>query len=87
MIFGDVETIASIVFILLLTLFLFLKRKQLQTQKLLFPLLYFSMYRTKLGMKFMDNFANRFRRLLVFAGYVGISLGFIGMIMISYILV
>src|SRR3989338_4368413 len=87
MIFDDVETIASIVFILLLTLFIFLKRKQMQTQKLLFPLLYFSIYRTKLGLKFMDSFAGRFRRLLIFAGYIGIILGFLGMMLISYFLV
>lgn len=87
MIFGDIETIASIVFILLLTLFIFLKRKQMQTQKLLFPLLYFSIYRTKLGLRFMDSFAGRFRRLLIFAGYFGIILGFLGMMLISYFLV
>lgn len=83
----DVQTIASIIFVLFLTLFIFLKRKNMQTQKILFPLLYFSMYRTQYGIKFMDNFARRFRKLLVFLGYAGIVAGFAGMILISYFLV
>src|SRR3989338_775326 len=83
----DVQTVASIIFVLFLTLFILLKRKNMQTQKILFPLLYFSMYRTQYGIKFMDNFARRFRKPLVFLGYAGIVAGFLGMIFITYFLV
>ena len=72
----DVQTIASIIFVLFLTLFILLKRKNMQTQKILFPLLYFSMYRTQYGIKFMDSFARRFKKPLVFLGYAGIAVGF-----------
>lgn len=87
MAFFDAQTIASIVFVLLLTLFLLLKKKNLRTHKILFPLLYFSMYRTKYGLEFMDSFSKKFRKPLVFLSYVGIIIGFIGMAIISVFLI
>ncbi len=87
MAFFDAQTIASIAFVLFLTLFLLLKKKNLKTHKILFPLLYFSMYRTKYGLEFMDNFSRRFRKSLSFLSYAGIVVGFIGMILISGFLV
>ena len=80
----NVETIASIVFVVLLTVFLFAKRKKLDTKFLIPYFLYFSMYRTKLGLKLMDSLANQFRKLVKFIGYLGIIVGFLGMILIAF---
>ena len=84
---ADFQTIAAVVFLVLLTLFIFVKRKQMHTQKILFPLLYFSMYKTKIGLKFMDNFSKKFRKPLTFMGYFGIFACFLGMAIISFALI
>jgi len=65
-------------------LFIYKKRKNVEIQKLLFPLFYFILYRTKLGIKFMNKVAKRYRKQLKYIGYVGIFIGFMGMILISY---
>lgn len=80
----DFQTVAAIVFLILLTLFVFLKRKNLETKQIIPYLLYFSMYKTKLGLKFMDSAANKYRKFMTYLGYIGILIGFIGMAVISY---
>ena len=84
---ADFQTVAAVVFLVLLTLFIFVKRKQMYTQKILFPLLYFSMYKTKVGLKLMDNISKKFRKPLAFMGYFGIFVCFLGMAMISFALI
>ncbi len=80
----DVQTIAAIIFVILLAIFVLLKRKSLETKFIIPYFLYFSMYRTKIGLKMMDFFANKYRKLVVYIGYFGIFIGFLGMIIISY---
>lgn len=82
-----IDTIAAIVFIVLLTFFLFKKRKQLTVQKALFPIVYVLMYRTSFGIKTMDKIAKRWPRLVALFGDVSIVLGFLGMIAIGVQLV
>ncbi len=79
----DFQTIAAIVFLVVLSLFVYAKRKNLHTQGL-FPLVYFSMYRTQIGLKFMDRFAGKFNKTLKFLGYAGILAGFLGMVLLSF---
>ena len=79
----DFQTIAAIVFLFLLSLFVYAKRKNLHTQGL-FPLIYFSMYKTQIGLKFMDRFAGKFKKILKFLGYAGILVGFLGMVLLSF---
>lgn len=81
------ETIAAIVFLVLLTILVYLKRKNLETKHLIPNILYFSMYKTKLGLKFMDSAANKYKKFVLYAGYFGIFVGFLGMIFIAYSLV
>ena len=80
----DFQTIAAIAFVVILTAFVYLKRKNLETKQLIPYFLYFSMYRTKWGLKLMDSASKRYRKIMVFAGYFGILIGFIGMLLISY---
>ena len=82
----DFQLKAAIVFLIFLSIFVFLNRKKLATHGL-FPLFYFSMYKTRFGIKFMDYFSKKFRKLLVFIGYAGIAIGFIGMAILSFSLV
>lgn len=81
------ETIASIVFVVLLTIFVFAKKKKLDSKFLIPYFLYFSMYRTKLGLKLMDSMAKRYRKTTTYIGYFGIVIGFLGMVAMCSILV
>jgi len=80
----DFQTIAAIVFLAILTIFVFLKRKSLDTKQIIPHILYFSMYKTKWGLKLMDSAAKKYRRFMIYTGYLGILVGFFGMIAISY---
>ena len=80
----DFQTIAAIVFLIILTAFVLLNRKKLDTKFLIPYIIYFSMYKTKLGLKLMDSVSRKHRRFMLYIGYIGILIGFIGMIFISY---
>ena len=80
----DYQTIAAIIFLAILTIFVFLKRKNLDTKQIIPYFLYFSMYRTKWGLKLMNSMAKRHRKLMLYIGYFGVFIGFLGMILISY---
>ena len=83
----DFQTIAAIIFLAALTLILYLRRKNLDTKQIIPYFLYFSMYKTRLGLNFMDSASKRHRKLFIYVGYLGILVGFLGMIFISYELI
>ena len=83
----DFQTIAAVTFLIILTLFVFLKRKNLETKQIIPYFLYFSMYKTTWGIKLMDSMAKKYRGFMTYIGYFGILIGFLGMILISYGLV
>lgn len=78
----SLETIASIVFLVSVLLFSFVKRKKFDIQKIVFPFLYMGLYRTKLGLKQMDWTAKKFPRMWIWLGNIGIVVGFAGMIVV-----
>ena len=78
------DLISIIIFIVLIIIFLYLKRKEIATQKIIFPFLYLLLYRTNFGLKFMEKTAKKYRELIKTIGYCSIGIGFIGMIFISY---
>ncbi len=80
----DFQTISAIVFLVALTIFVFLKRKALDTKQIIPYFLYFSMYKTTWGLKLMDSIAKKYRKFMLYVGYFGVIVGFLGMIMISY---
>jgi len=80
----DFQTISAIVFLIILALFVYIKRKALDTKQIIPYLLYFSMYKTTWGLKLMDSLAKKCRKFLLYVGYFGILVGFLGMIFISY---
>ena len=83
----DFQTIATVVFLIILTIFVFFNRKKLETKQVIPYVLYFSMYKTKLGLKLMDSLAKKYRKFVLFLGHIGIFVGFLGMIFISYVLI
>ena len=83
----DSQIIAAIIFFLLMGLFLFIQRKKIQVQKILFPVLYFVLYRTKVGLRLMNSMAKKHPKFIRGLSYAGIILGFFGMIFISAALV
>lgn len=83
---ADFQTIAAVVFLIVLTIFLYLKRKNLDTKQIIPYLLYFSMYKTTLGLKFMDYVAKKYKKFTIYIGYFGVFVGFAGMAIISYAL-
>jgi len=82
----DFQSIAAIVFILGMFL-LFLKYKnQFNIQKIFYPLIYFAMYKTKIGLKAMDRISKTAPRFLEYLGYFGVGIGFLGMGFIAFTL-
>ncbi|MBI4016687.1 MAG: site-2 protease family protein [Candidatus Aenigmarchaeota archaeon] len=83
----NVQSIAAFIFVLGMLLFVFVKRKKIVVQRILFPLIYFVMYRTQFGIEWMDRIAVRFPKTLKIIGLLGVAVGFLGMILITYELV
>ncbi|MAG08414.1 hypothetical protein CMO89_03000 [Candidatus Woesearchaeota archaeon] len=83
----DIQSIFAVLFIIFLSLFILVKRKKMQFQKILTPFIYFAMYKTKLGLKLMDSIAKKFSKPLKYIGYLGIMVGFIGIGFLGWSLV
>jgi membrane-associated protease RseP (regulator of RpoE activity) len=60
----DYEIIAAIIFISFLTIFLHYRRRNLDTKPVIPNILYFSMFRTKLGLKAMESWAQKHHNLI-----------------------
>lgn len=80
----NIDYILLAIFALSMTLFLWIKRKNIQFQRIFFPLFYFVMYRTKIGLEWMDSIAKRFPRTLHYFYTAGIYICFAGMAFICY---
>jgi len=74
------------VFVILLSLSIFVYRKKFKFHSFL-GIFYFGMLRTQIGIKLMDKWAKRHKKLLHKLCYVMIGIGFIGMIYISFELI
>jgi len=82
----DIQLLSAIIFVILMCVFLYVKRKKIETQKIAYPILYFFLYRTKLGLNQMDSISKRFPRIVKVLAYIGVVIGFIGMIFTTYML-
>ncbi len=71
-----------ILFYLLLAIFLLLNRKKLTVYAK-----FIILYRMKWGLTWMDKYASRFREWIILLGYVGVGAGFLGLVLISYVLI
>jgi len=82
----NIEVISAILFVVVIAIILIKNRKKLKVEKLLFPLFYMILYRTKFGLKFMDRMA-RFKKAVKIFGYISIFFGFLGMAFMFYIII
>ena len=84
----DLRLVFTITFFLFLTIFILTHKKgrQMHVWKAV-PIFYAVMYRTKLGLKWMDRIGKKYTRLMRYYGYFGIFVGFAGMILIAILLI
>src|SRR3989344_4490415 len=66
---------------------MFLNKKNVHVEKILFPLIYMVLYRTKIGLILMDRIAKRFPRFVSVFSFLAVVVGFIGMAAILILLV
>jgi len=71
-----------VLFYLVIIALLIIKRKNIQAQAKIILL-----YRTKFGLKFIENFTKKHHQLIILLGYIGVGAGYIGLILISYVLI
>jgi tryptophan-rich sensory protein len=74
------DLVFAIVFCIAVALFLYYKRKNLKREGIMF------LYRTQLGVKFIDFVGTRFKRTLGFLQYVIIGLGYLLMAGVLYLI-
>lgn len=80
----SIHTIAGVAFLIFLLWFVYKRKDEIELQKIIFPLLYFAMWRTKFGLKWMDDTSKYMPRVIKALGVLGIIAGFAGMAYISY---
>ncbi len=76
------DLLLAVIFYLIILVIFFWKREKFTVQSKIFI-----MYRTKLGLNGMDKLAEKYPRLLNWIGYLSITIGFVGMIVILVLLV
>ncbi len=79
----DLQIIFAVVFVLFLIIFLYIKRKKIAIQKIVFPLFYLILYKSNFGIKFMNKTAEKYREWIKFYGYTAIGLGVFGLLFVS----
>ncbi len=83
----NIQTIASVLFLIFLTLFLIKNRGKIKIQKLIWPILYLALYKTKLGLKSMDAISRRYPKTVDVVSRIGAFIGTIGIIVIAALLI
>ncbi len=82
------EWISAIIFLILLTLFVILKRDKFKFQNIIkigkLPLVYIVLMRTKIGIKLMEKLGAKYREIIKFLGYCGVGFGFFGLIFVFF---
>ncbi|MFT4343424.1 MAG: site-2 protease family protein [Candidatus Woesearchaeota archaeon] len=81
------ETTLAILFVLVLGVYLFVNRKNVEIQKWISYVVYMVLYRAKWGIPMMDSIAKKYPRLVKYTSYSGIYIGFAGMIFIFIYLI
>ena len=71
-----------LIFYLLVVIFVAFNWKRIEQQaKIIF------LYRSKFGLRWMDYIASKFREWIILFGYIGMGAGFVGLAIISYVLI
>jgi hypothetical protein len=78
------DILAFVIFIAILSIVMYRNRKKLIIQKVLYPVVYMILYKTQIGINFMNRISDRHRKLVITIAYSFIGFAFAGMIFISY---
>ncbi len=81
-----INNFSFIIFILILSLFLFLKRNKLEVQGF-FPYMYMILFKTKLGLDKMDSWSKKHPKLFLYLSYLSIFIGVLGIIISILIMI
>ncbi|MBS3166730.1 site-2 protease family protein [Candidatus Woesearchaeota archaeon] len=81
----NIDLILLTVFGLVILLILLLNKKNVAIEKIIFPIFYVVMYRTKLGLKLMNKFSKH--KILSLIGIISIIIGILGMAIISTVII
>ena len=89
--FLNFDILSAIIFLILMCIFLYIKRDNLVIQSGIklgkIPILYFLLLKTKIGLKLMDKIAEKYREPVKLFGYIAIGVGFIGMLLVTFMMV
>lgn len=77
------DMIIFLLFILILGITIYAKRKEVVVQKIVGYFIYIIMHRTKWGLAWMDKVSSKYRGAVQLFGYISVGVGFIGMIYVS----
>lgn len=77
------DLIIFLIFLVFLGTTLYIKRKEVVMQKIAGYFVYIVMYRTKLGLAWMDKISSKYRGAVQLFGYISVGIGFVGMIYVS----
>lgn len=77
------DLIVFIIFLIVLSIALYIKRKELVLQKIAYPLLYIIMHRTTWGLAWMEKVSTKYRAAVQLFGYISVGIGFVGMLYVS----
>jgi membrane-associated protease RseP (regulator of RpoE activity) len=78
---NNLNTISVVLFYSTIMLLVYLNRKKFEIQSG-----FMAMKRTKLGLRLIDRVGKKHKELIKILGYIGIGVGFIGMIFVSYLM-
>jgi membrane-associated protease RseP (regulator of RpoE activity) len=81
-----VELSTVIIFLVILGIFLLSKRRKLTIQKIIFPLFYLIMFKTSIGLNFMEKYGKKYRDFIVFLGNCFVGFAVLGMVLIFILL-
>ena len=80
---NNLEMVVNYAFLLvimvILIVFILKNKKKVAVEKFLWYFIYFVMYRTKRGLKLIDNIAKKYKRLVKIFAVSGVVAGFVGM--------
>ncbi len=79
----NIDALAFAFLILVLSIFVYKKRHEIEVVRVLPPIMFFYMYRTKVGIDLMDVLAKRYNNVLKRISKLIVPIGFIGMAFVS----
>lgn len=77
-----IELLLTVAILGIIGFLAFKYRKKLEVQSLFFPVIYFVMYRTRWGLRWMDRVGTKYSRFWSFVFTFGVVLGFVAMVLI-----